>query len=137
MKSDGRLKAVPVVRTAPYPGFPTDAQALLMASLLRSRGVTVFVENIFENRYRHVDELRRLGADISVADRVAVVTGVEKLHAARVRCTDLRGGAALMVAALAAEGRSIITDIHHIRRGYEDPVRDLRMLGAVIIAVHE
>ena len=137
IKSDGRLRAVPVVRTAPYPGFPTDAQAVLMAALLRSRGATVFVENIFENRYRHVDELRRMGADISVADRVAVVTGVKKLHAARVRCTDLRGGAALMVAALSAEGSSTITDIYHIRRGYEDPVRDLRALGAAIRAVNE
>ena len=132
IRSSGQLKAVPTVRTAPYPGFPTDAQAVLMAALLKSLGATVFVENIFENRYRHVDELRRLGADISVADRVAVVTGVERLHAARVRCTDLRGGAALMVAALSAEGCSTITDIAHIRRGYEDPVRDLRSLGAGI-----
>ena len=132
MKSDGRLKAISAVRTAPYPGFPTDAQAVLMAAMLKSKGATVFVENIFENRYRHVDELRRLGADISVADRVAVVTGVEQLHAARVRCTDLRGGAALMVAALAAEGSSTITEIRHIQRGYEDPVRDLSALGAKI-----
>ena len=137
IKSDGDLRGVPVVRTAPYPGFPTDAQAVLMAALLKSRGATVFVENIFENRYRHVDELRRMGADISAADRVAVVTGVERLHAARVRCTDLRGGAALMVAALSAEGSSTITDSYHIRRGYEDPVRDLRMLGAAIRAVNE
>ena len=132
LESDGRPHAVSTVRTAPYPGFPTDAQAILMAALLRGGGTTVFVENIFENRYRHVDELRRMGAVISVADRVAVVTGVEKLHGARVRCTDLRGGAALMVAALAAEGESAISDIHHIRRGYEDPVRDLGALGADI-----
>ena len=105
---------------------------ILMAALLRGRGTTVFVENIFENRYRHVDELRRMGADISVADRVAVVSGVERLHGARVRCTDLRGGAALMVAALTAEGESVISDIHHIHRGYEDPVRDLGALGAEI-----
>ncbi len=133
LRSTGELKAIPTVRTAPYPGFPTDAQAILMAALLRAGGTTVFVENIFENRYRHVDELRRLGADISVADRVAVVTGVERLRGARVRCTDLRGGAALMIAALAAEGASSIVDIHHIRRGYEDPVRDLGALGADII----
>lgn len=132
LKSSAPLHAIPAVRTAPYPGFPTDAQAPLMAALLTGRGTTVFVENIFENRYRHVDELRRMGADISVANRVAVVTGVARLHAARVRCTDLRGGAALMIAALAAEGESCVTEIGHIRRGYEDPVRDLRALGAEI-----
>ena len=124
-----RLRAVRPVRTAPYPGFPTDAQAVLMASLLRSRGATVFEETIFENRYRHVDELMRMGADIRVAGRVAVVTGTEKLYGAAVRCTDLRGGAALAVAALAAEGESHISGIHHIDRGYEDLARDLSALG--------
>ena len=132
LKSDGRLNAITTVRTAPYPGFPTDAQAILMAALLKSRGASVFVENIFENRYRHVDELRRMGAQISVADRVAVVTGVEKLHGAHLRATDLRGGAALLVAALSAQGESVVGDTHHILRGYEDPVRDLRTLGAKI-----
>ena len=86
-----RLRAVGPVRTAPYPGFPTDAQAILMAALLRSRGTTVFEENIFENRYRHVDELIRMGARIRVSGRVAVVTGVPTLRGASVRCTDLRG----------------------------------------------
>ena len=75
------------VRTAPYPGFPTDAQPVLMAALLRSEGCTVFVENIFENRYRHVDELSRMGAEIRVAGRVAVVNGVRTLHGAAVKCT--------------------------------------------------
>lgn len=132
LRSDGKLTAIAPVRTAPYPGFPTDAQAILMAALLKSRGASVFVENIFENRYRHVDELRRMGAQISVADRVAVVTGTERLHGARLRATDLRGGAALMVAALSAQGASVIGDTHHILRGYEDPVRDLSALGARI-----
>lgn len=132
LRSDGRLKSIGTVRTAPYPGFPTDAQAILMAALLRSKGATVFVENIFENRYRHVDELCRMGADISVADRVAVVTGVPALSGAKVRCTDLRGGAALMVAGVAAEGETEIDDIFHIQRGYQDPVGDLRALGAEI-----
>lgn len=132
LESSGRLGAIPTVRTAPYPGFPTDAQAVLMAALLRSRGATVFVENIFENRYRHVDELRRMGADIAVADRVAVVTGVERLQGASVRATDLRGGAALLVAGLAAQGETRVGDIHHIRRGYQDPVGDLAALGADI-----
>ena len=128
-----RLRAVRPVRTAPYPGFPTDAQAILMAALLRSRGVTVFEENIFENRYRHVDELTRMGGSIRVSGRVAVVTGVETLSGASVRCTDLRGGAALCVAALAAEGETRISEISHIDRGYEDIARDLRHLNADIV----
>lgn len=132
LRSDGDLRSAGTVRTAPYPGFPTDAQAVLMAALLRSQGATVFVENIFENRYRHVDELRRMGADISVAGRVAVVTGVPRLFGAEVRATDLRGGAALLVAGLIAQGTTRIGDIHHIQRGYADPVGDLRSLGAEI-----
>ena len=127
-----RLRSVRPVRTAPYPGFPTDAQAVLMAALLRSRGATVFEETIFENRYRHVDELVRMGADIRVMGRVAVVTGAEVLHGAPVRCTDLRGGAALCVAALAAEGETSIAEIGHIDRGYECIERDLKTLGAEI-----
>ena len=132
LRSDGKLKAISPVRTAPYPGFPTDAQAILMAALLRSRGTTVFVENMFDNRYRHVDELCRMGADISVEGRVAVVTGVPRLSGAAVRCTDLRGGAALLVAGLAAEGETAIEEVQHICRGYEDPVRDLAALGGEI-----
>ncbi len=135
LRSDGRLKAAGTVRTAPYPGFPTDAQAILMAALLRGHGATVFVENIFENRYRHVDELCRMGANISVSGRVAVVTGVPALSGAKVRCTDLRGGAALLVAGLSAVGETQISDIFHIQRGYEDAVRDLRALGARIALV--
>jgi len=132
LKSSGELRGIRTVRTAPYPGFPTDAQAILMAALLRGSGATVFVENMFENRYRHVDELRRMGADISVADRVAVVTGVPRLHGAQVRAMDLRGGAALLVAGAAAEGITRVGGIHHIRRGYEDPVGALKSLGAAI-----
>ena len=131
----GRPKAVRPVRTAPYPGFPTDAQAVLMAALLRSRGTTVFEENIFENRYRHVDELTRMGADIRVAGRVAVVTGTEILHGTNLRCTDLRGGAALCVAALAAEGQTHVSEIGHIDRGYQDIVGDLRALEADIARI--
>ena len=132
IRSQGRLRGIRPVRTAPYPGFPTDAQAVLMAALLRSRGVTVFVENIFDNRYRHVDELTRMGADIRVEGRVAVVCGVDRLQGAEMACTDLRGGAALAVAALSAEGESRLTAIHHIKRGYEDLARDLRLLGAQV-----
>lgn len=132
IESTGVLRSVRPVRTAPYPGFPTDAQSILMAALLRAIGSTVFVENIFESRYRHVDELTRMGADIRVAGRVAVVSGVPTLHAAAVRSTDLRGGAALVVAGLQAEGESRIGDVHHIDRGYVSIENDLRALGAEI-----
>ena len=135
LRAEGPLRAIPPIRTAPYPGFPTDAQAILMAALLRARGATVFEENIFENRYRHVDELARMGADIRTSGRVAVVTGVERLHGAPVRCTDLRGGAALCVAALAAEGQTEVREVQHIQRGYEDLPRDLRALGAAVYEI--
>jgi UDP-N-acetylglucosamine 1-carboxyvinyltransferase len=128
----GRLRAVRPVRTAPYPGFPTDAQAPLMAAMTGSTGATVFVENIFESRYRHVDELARMGADIRVEGRVAVVYGVPHLHGAPVQASDLRGGAALVVAALAAEGESTITGLQHIDRGYQDLAGDLGLLGASV-----
>ena len=132
LTSEGRLQALSPVRTAPYPGFPTDAQPVLMAALLRSEGCTVFVENIFENRYRHVDELSRMGAEIRVAGRVAVVNGVRTLHGAAVKCTDLRGGAALVIAGLSAEGTTRVTELSHIDRGYDAIERDLAALGAQI-----
>ena len=132
LRCQAPLRGVRPVRTAPYPGFPTDAQAPLMAALCKGTGCSVFVENIFESRYRHVDELCRMGADIRVEGRVAVVYGVPRLHAAQVRSTDLRGGAALVVAALGAEGESIVTGIHHVERGYQDLPGDLRLLGASV-----
>ena len=128
----GPLRGARPIRTAPYPGFPTDAQAPVMAALAKGSGCTVFVENIFESRYRHVDELARMGADIRVEGRVAVVYGVPRLHGARVRAADLRGGAALVVAALGAEGQSEIEGLRHIDRGYQDLEGDLRALGAHI-----
>lgn len=132
LRSTGRLQSVGPIRTAPYPGFPTDAQAVLMASLLRASGTTMFVENMFQSRYRHVAELLRMGADIRLEGRVAVVCGVRRLHGAPVRCTDLRGGAALAVAALQAEGETLIRQIGHIQRGYDDLAGDLRRLGGMI-----
>ena len=129
LESRGRLGGIRPVRTAPYPGFPTDAQAVLMAALAGGRGTTMFVENLFANRYRHVDELVRMGADIQLAGRVAVVTG-RLLRGARVRGTDLRGAAALAVAALAAEGTCQVSGLEHIRRGYEDLEVQLAALGA-------
>ncbi|MBE7003415.1 MAG: UDP-N-acetylglucosamine 1-carboxyvinyltransferase [Ruminococcaceae bacterium] len=132
LRSGGRLRAIHPVRTAPYPGFPTDAQPAMMAALLRSAGSTVFVENIFENRYRHAGELSRMGADIRVAGRVAVVSGVPSLHGASVKCTDLRGGAALVLAGLQAEGTTRVSQLEHIDRGYESMERELALLGARI-----
>lgn len=126
------LRGIRPVRTAPYPGFPTDAQPPLMAALAAGDGTTVFVENIFESRYRHVDEMTRMGANIRVEGRVAVVCAVPRLHGAAVRCADLRGGAALVVAALGAEGRSEITGLRHMDRGYYDLEGSLHALGASI-----
>ena len=126
----GPLRGIGAVRTAPYPGFPTDAQAILMAALAGGEGSTLFVENMFDSRYHHVDELRRMGADIQVDGRAAMVTGAGRLRGAPVRGSDLRGAAALVVAALGAEGDSRVTGLAHIRRGYEDLARDLRALGA-------
>ena len=108
-----------------------------VAALLRCRGAAVFEENLFSSRYRHVDELARMGADIRVSGRTAVVLGVERLHGAAVRCTDLRGGAALCAAALAAEGETAISDITHIDRGYQSIEDDLAALGADIRRVEE
>ena len=132
LASSAPLQGIPPVRTAPYPGFPTDAQAILMAALAGGEGATLFVENIFDSRYRHVDELRRMGADIQVAGRAAMVSGVGRLHGAAVRSTDLRGGAALVVAALGAEGATQVSELRHIRRGYQDLDRNFRALGADI-----
>lgn len=126
----GRPKKISQITTCPYPGFPTDAQAVLMAAACVADGTCVFVENIFENRYKHVAGLLRMGADIRVIGKTAVVRGVNRLHAATVQSTDLRGGAALLTAALSAEGTATVTEIHHILRGYEQPENKLNALGA-------
>lgn len=124
------LKAVPTIRTAPYPGFPTDAQAPVMAALAASQGCTLFVEAMFDSRYRHVPELIRMGADITTEGRVALVRGVERLRGARVEASDLRGGGALAAAALGAEGTTVLSGLNHIDRGYEGMEEMLRALGA-------
>ena len=127
-----RLGGLGMIKTLPYPGFPTDAAAPLLAAACVGQGTSVFVETIFENRYRYVDELTRMGARIRVDGRVAVVEGVPALQGATVACTDLRGGAALMVAALAAGGETRITALEHLDRGYEAPEVCLRNLGALV-----
>ena len=126
-----RLGSMPTVRTMPYPGFPTDSQAPLMAAACTAQGSALFIETIFENRFRHAAELQRMGADIRISGRTALVTG-RALHGASVRSTDLRGGAALVVAALAAQGESRVEDLTHIDRGYEHFAEKLTGLGAKI-----
>jgi UDP-N-acetylglucosamine 1-carboxyvinyltransferase len=126
-------KAVKPIITRPDPGFPTDAQPPIMAASLMAEGTTVFVENIFEIRYRHVAELLRMGADIKMEGRVAIVSGVKQLYGAPITATDLRGGASLIVAALGAEGITEISGVAHIDRGYDDIIVVLESLGADIL----
>ena len=132
IKFRNRLRPIKSIKTMPYPGFPTDMQAIIMAALSIADGTSVFEENIFESRYKHVDALNRMGADIKVYGKIAVVGGVDKLYGADVEATDLRGGAARVIAGLAAEGTTGICDIHHIDRGYEKIDSVLSSVGADI-----
>ena len=137
ISAPARLGRVKSVRTMPYPGFPTDAQAPLMAAACLSSGTSIFVENIFESRYKHVGELLRLGANVKVEGRVAVVEGVPRLSGAPVEAADLRGGAALVVAGLAARGATEVTGVRYIDRGYENLERSLSGHGAHIRREYE
>ena len=127
-----RLRAPHTVRTMPYPGFPTDLQQPFSALLAVAQGTSVITETIFEQRYRHLDELRKMGSDNDYNDRIATITGVEKLCGTNVEALDLRGGAALIVAGLMAEGTTTVTGVHYIDRGYEKIVEKLQNLGADI-----
>lgn len=120
------------VKTLPYPGFPTDMQPQITVALALSRGTSIVTESIFENRFKYVDELTRMGADIKVESNTAIVNGVTKYTGARINAPDLRAGAALVMAALAAEGFSTVEEIHYIERGYEDFHLKLQSLGAQI-----
>ena len=121
------------VKTLPYPGFPTDMQPQIAVLLCLAEGTSIITEGIWDNRFRYVDELRRMGADISVDGKVAVIEGAKHLMGAPVKATDLRAGAALIIAGLAASGITEIEDIFHIERGYEELDVKLRGLGADII----
>lgn len=132
MKAPKRPKAVKVIATQPYPGFPTDLQSQLMAVLCKARGKSKIIENIFEDRYQIVPQLRKMGARIDTANQEAWITGTESMNGSEVCACELRGGAALIVAGLGAEGETKIKDHHFIFRGYEDICGDLRKLGAVI-----
>ena len=132
---DRRPKAVDI-KTLPYPGFPTDMQAQFMAMLTISTGTSMVTETVFENRFMHVDELRRMGAKIKIDGRTSVVEGQEKLTGCQVKATDLRAGAAIVLAALVAEGETQVGYIHHIDRGYDNLVQKLVRLGADIKRVN-
>lgn len=127
------LRAVPVVATAPYPGFPTDAQAPVMAAFATARGTTIFQENLFSRRFGHVVGLHEMGADITVRGRCAWVRGVDELQGAKVTATDLRGGGALAVAALGARGQTALDGLEHIDRGYEGLEDMFGHLGARMV----
>lgn len=130
------IKAVDI-KTLPYPGFPTDMQAQFMALMTVAEGTSVFTETVFENRFMHADELRRMGANIKVDGRNAIVEGVSRLSGAEVKATDLRAGAALIIAALAAEGKTKIGELQHIDRGYENLIEKFQNIGADIIRIQE
>ena len=125
------------IQTMPYPGFPTDMQAQFMALMCIADGTSIMKETIFENRFMHVAELRRMGADITVEGGTAAVKGVEKLKGAPLMATDLRASASLIVAALAAKGETVIHRIYHLDRGYESMEKKLVRLGADVRRVKE
>ena len=128
------VKAVDI-KTLPYPGFPTDVQPQMMALLATAEGTSVVTESIFENRFKHAGELRRMGADIKIEGRTAVVKGVPKLSGALVEATDLRAGIALILAGLVAEGITVVENISHIQRGYENIEKKLNALGAKVVLI--
>lgn len=135
VSAQGELKPINV-KTLPYPGFPTDLQSQMMSLLLVGNGTSMVTETVFENRYMHVEEFRRMGASIKINGRSAMIEGGKKLSGAEVRATDLRAGAALILAGLVADGATEITDLHHIDRGYVDIVGKLQELGADIERVN-
>ncbi len=132
LRAPARLSAFSQVQTQPYPGFPTDMQAQTLALATVAEGASVVVENVFENRFAHVGDLNSMGANIRLNGRTALVQGVKKLHGMRVTARDLRGGAALVLAGLAARGETLVENVAVIDRGYEKPERTLQALGASI-----
>ena len=127
----GRAKAVDLV-TLPYPGFPTDLQPQMMALLAAADGTSIVTENVFESRFMFVDELNRMGADIRTEGHHAVIRGVERLSAAPVRALDIRAGAAMVIAALSADGVTEVEDMYHVDRGYQDFEAKMTALGAMV-----
>lgn len=135
VRGTGRVRAVDI-KTMPYPGFPTDMQPQMMALLSLAEGTSIITETIFENRFKHVGELRRMGADIKVEGQSSIIKGVEKLSGAYIEASDLRAGASLVLAALAAEDGTVLENVAHIDRGYERLEVKYNSLGARMIRVH-
>ena len=131
VKSDSKFRAMDI-KTHPYPGFPTDMQAQMTALMSKANGTSMIIETIFENRFMHIGELKRMGAQIKIEGRSAIIEGIPNLLGAQVKATDLRAGAALIIAGLAAEGTTEITDIEHVDRGYVKIDEKLKALGAKI-----
>ncbi len=136
LEAPKKLKAVDI-KTMPYPGFPTDMQSVFASMLTIAKGNSVIVENIFENRFKYVSELKRMGAKITVEGKIAVIKGCRKLSGTTVESTDLRGGAALVIAGLVAKGATIVNKIGHILRGYENLDKKLNKLGARITVMED
>lgn len=134
VKQQGGIRGVDL-KTLPYPGFPTDMQPQFMAMLSSAEGTSIITETIFENRFQHVDELRRMGAQITVEGRTAIIRGVKSLEGAFVEATDLRAGAALFLAALAAEEATVLEKVDYIDRGYEKLEEKYCNLGAKLLRV--
>ena len=128
-----RLKAIGFTETRPYPGFPTDLQPQLFAALSVADGGSVLVENVFENRFKHAQELKKMGAQNRILDRTAILTGVERLHGATVTAHDLRGGAALVLAGLKADGETVVEHAERIARGYERMEQTIASLGGTVV----
>ena len=136
VRSSGELTHTNI-KTLPYPGFPTDMQPQVSTVLAIANGTSVVTEGVWDNRYKYVNELRKMGAEIQVDGKTAVIQGVEKLYGAPVAACDLRAGAAMVIAGLCAEGTTTIEDIIYIERGYQDLVGKLRKLGADIVKITE
>ena len=131
LEAPKKLKAVDI-KTMPYPGFPTDMQSVFGTMLTVAKGTSVIVENIFESRYKYINELKRMGAKATVEGKTAIIKGIRKLNGAEVKATDLRGGAAMVLAGLAAKGRTEVSNIEYLLRGYEKLEYKLNNLGAKI-----
>ena len=135
--SSGKLKSIPIIETQPYPGFPTDLQNQILAMQTISNGTSLIVENLYESRFKICHELNRMGANIKIKDRMAIVSGVDKLYGAPVVASDLRGGAGLVLAGLVAEGYTEIENVHHIDRGYLSIEEDFCKLNGEIKRIHK
>lgn len=132
LRAPDKLKAVSTIKTMPYPGFPTDMQSQIVTLLSIAKGTSVVVENIFENRYKYVSELTKMGAEITIEGKIAIINGVNKLTGAMIEAKELRGGASLVLAGLTAEGYTSVSGVKYIERGYENFVETLKLLGAKI-----